>query len=91
MSIRNCNIAVACLIVAACSNDSGDRPVENVAPTVGPISDQSTSANQASAAIGFSVSDESLNSVSFSISSDNQAVVPDNGIVLGGNGANRSN
>ena len=81
---------VLSLIVAGCGGSGSSRPPANTAPTISAIADQSTSANVASAAITFTVTDDDIASLSFSVSSDNQQVVADAGLDLaisGGNGS----
>ncbi|HEY5624440.1 MAG TPA: hypothetical protein VIV14_11825 [Gammaproteobacteria bacterium] len=75
------------LVLAACSNN--DRP-PNRPPTIGTIADQSITANQQSAPIGFTVADEAPSALGFQVVSDNSAVVPDGAIVVGGAVTNRS-
>ncbi len=80
----------ATLAIAACSDRNDSMRAPNRAPTLGPITDRSTPANQQSAPIGFTVGDELPNTLRFNVVSDNQAVVPDSAIAVGGSGTNRS-
>lgn len=80
--------ALAGLLVAGCSGN-GSEPVDDV-PTITAIADQDTTANEPSTAIAFTVTDEQLANLSISVSSDNQQVIPDLGLALGGNGAGRT-
>lgn len=72
------------LLAAGCGGSgspANPTPPANMAPpTISTISDQSTSANVASSAIGFSATSSSA--LSYTTSSDNQGVVPDGGINL---------
>lgn len=83
-------VALIGLLVAGCGgSDFSPAPV-NTAPIISAIADQNTTANEQSAAIAFTVTDEQTSNLSISVSSDNQQVVPDSGLVLGGTGATRS-
>ena len=93
MKARITTIALISVLVGACSSGGSDAPPPppaNMAPTISQIQDQSTTANQASAPIAFTVSDEDVGSLSFTLMSDNQPVVPDDGLVLGGSGTSRT-
>ena len=91
MKIRYATVALAGLLVAACDSGSNTTtPAVNQAPTISAITDQSISANQASQPIGFTVTDEQVGSLGFSLMSDNNDVVPNHGLALGGNGASRT-
>jgi VCBS repeat-containing protein len=70
-------------ITVACVND---------APTIADIADTSTNEDTPSGAIGFTIGDAETAPVSLTVtaSSNNQALIPDANIVLGGSGANRS-
>ncbi len=88
MKIKMQLIALLSLLVAGCGG-SGSAPAPVItAPTISAIADQSTSANVSSSAIAFTVT--SASGLSFSVSSDNQQVVPDAGIDLTINGASGS-
>ena len=78
------------LLVAGCGGSGSSPSPVNTAPTISAIGDQSTSANVTSSAFAFTVTDENTASLSFSISSDNQHVVPDSGLELVSNGATGS-
>jgi len=81
-------ISLLSLLVGGCGG-SGSAPAPvSTAPTISAIADQSTSANVSSSAIAFTVT--SASSLSFSVSSDDQQVVPDAGIDLTINGASGS-
>ncbi len=88
MKIRYLMTVLAGLLVAGCSGN-GSEPVDDV-PTITAIADQDTTANEQSTAIVFTVTDEQLANLSSSVSSDNQQVIPDSGLALGGNGAGRT-
>ena len=77
------------VLAAGCGRGS-DAPAPETAPTVSAIADQSAAANQAGNAIAFSVSDEQVSSLSIAAASDNQNVVADAGLVLGGSGTSRT-
>lgn len=84
-------IAISSVLLAAgcdTSNNSGQR--RDAIPFVNAIPDQDTTANQQSMAIAFTVSDEQVDNVTLTAMSDNQDVVPDAGLSLGGAGANRT-
>lgn len=76
------------IALSACSGSDNNTAIVNAAPTISAIANQRTMANQKSAAIVFTVADEDAASLTLSASSDNQQVIPDAGIELGG--ANRS-
>jgi hypothetical protein len=88
MKIRYVMTVLAGLLVAGCSGD-GRVPADEI-PTITAIADQNTTANEQSTVITFTVMDEELASLSISVSSDNQQVIPDSGLALGGNGADRT-
>lgn len=90
MTYKHFYIGLALLALAACDNGGDDGPPPNAAPVLGDIADQSTPANAPSAAIGFTVTDEDANAMTFALSSDNETLVANDAIVLGGGGANRS-
>ena len=88
MKIKIQIVTLLSLMVAGCGG-SGSAPAPiSTAPTISAIADQSTSANAASFAIVFSVT--SATSLSYSVSSDNQQVVPDAGLNLVTNSASGS-
>ena len=91
MKLKYAGIALVSALVAACGGGSGSDPVAgNAPPTISAIGDRSIEANNASQAIGFAVSDEQPGSLDFTVTSDNQQVVADDGLVLGGSGTSRS-
>lgn len=90
MKLRSLSIVLVSALVAACGDSGSDPVAMNVPPTISAIADQSIDANTTSAAIGFTVSDEQPGSLTFAITSDNQAVVPDGALALGGSGNNRN-
>lgn len=91
MKTRYTAMALISMLIAACGGGSGNTPpAANAAPTISPIADQSTDANKESQPISFNVTDEQVSNLSYELASDNQQVVPDDGLVLGGNGANRT-
>ena len=88
MNYRYFIVGLVGFLIAGCDGDSS-APVNNP-PTISAIPDQSTIANVPSTAIAFTVSDEQLANLSIAVSSDNQAVITDAGIALGGTGAART-
>lgn len=84
------SIALAGLLLAGCGGSGSDAPPVNSAPTISAIADQSITANTTSTAINFTVSDEQASALSFAISSDNQDVVVDGDIDIGGSNTSRS-
>ena len=88
MNYRYLTIGLLGLLMAGCDGD-GNALVNNP-PTISAIADQSTMANAPSAAIPFTIGDEQVGSVAIGVSSDNQGVVPDAGLLLGGSGATRT-
>ncbi len=78
------------LLVAGCGGSGSSPAPGNLAPTISAIADQNTTANEQSAAIAFTVTDEQASNLSISASSDRQQVVPDSELVLGGSGTMRS-
>ena len=82
MKIKMQIITLLSLLVTGCGG-SGSAPAPapgNTAPTISAISDQSTSANVSSSAIGFTVT--SASTLSYNVTSDNPQVVSDAGIDL---------
>ena len=91
MNFRYASIAVVSFLVAACDGGSSTAPpAANQAPTISAITDLSTPANQASQPISFTVADEQVGSLSFSLMSDNADVVSDDRLQLGGSGTDRT-
>ncbi len=91
MKIRYASIAIASILVAACDGGSSIAPpAVNQAPTISAIPDQSVPANQPSQPLSFTVADEEVGNLSFSLMSDNADVVPTAGLQLGGSGTSRS-
>jgi len=80
---------MCCVLLAACGSDSDPAPV-NMAPVATAISDQTISANVASAPITFSVGDEDPTLLTIDVTSDNQQVIADADIALAGSSGNRS-
>lgn len=70
------------VIVAACEGSGFTPAPVNAAPTIASIVDQNTSANATSSVIALTVTDDDPVGLSFAVSSDNQLVVPDAGIIL---------
>ncbi|MDX1405369.1 MAG: hypothetical protein R3192_12560 [Woeseiaceae bacterium] len=92
MTFNKTVLALTGLVIAGCGGSgSGPAPAAvNQAPTISAIPDQATMANQQSSAIGFTVTDEQTSALSITASSENQDVVTDQAIELGGSGANRT-
>ncbi len=91
MRINNAGLVLGLSLLAACSSDSsGDRQAENRAPTVSAIPAIDTVANGSSQPIAFSVSDESVSTLSIVALSDRPEIVPNDAIVIDGAGANRT-
>lgn len=91
MKIRYASIAVVSFLVAACDGGSSTTaPAVNQAPTISVIADQSITANQASQPLNFTVADENVGNLSFSLMSDNGDVVAIDGLQLGGSGTSRT-
>ena len=88
MRNRKLIIGIAAFLIAGCDGDG--NALVNIPPTISVIADQSTPANGPSAAIAFTITDEQLANVSVSVSSDNQVVIPDANIALGGSGGART-
>lgn len=85
------SLAALGFLMTACSDGgSSRRPSVNQAPGITPIGQQATPANAASAPIAFAVSDEQVDTLSLTVTSDRQQVVPDDGLLLGGTGSARS-
>ena len=91
MNFRYASIAVVSILVAACDGGSSTPPpAANQAPTISAITDLNVPANQASQPISFTVADEQVGNLSFSLMSDNTDVVSNDRLELGGSGANRT-
>ncbi len=90
MKLRYMSLALVSALVAACGDSGSDPVVGNAPPTISAIADQSIDANNASPAIGFTVSDEQPGGLTFTVTSDDQQVVTDTGLVLGGSGNSRT-
>ena len=91
MRIQNAGLVLVVSLLAACSGDSaGNRQPIDQAPTVSAIPATDTVANGSSQPIGFSVSDESVGNLAISVSSDRPQLVPNDAIVVAGNGAQRT-
>ena len=91
MKIRYASIAIVSFLAAACDGSSSIAPpAANQAPTISAITDQSVLANQASQPLTFTVADEEVANLSFSLMSDNVEVVAVDGLQLGGNGTSRT-
>ena len=90
MKLRHQIVVLIGLLVAGCGGSGSSTAVGNVAPTISAVPDQSTVANATSAAIGFTVTDEQVSSLSITASSDRQQVVPDSALELGGSGTDRT-
>ena len=81
-------VVLLSMLVAGCGGSGSSPAPVNTAPTISAIADQNTSANVASSAIAFTVT--STTELSYSVTSDNQPVVPDVGLNLVTNGASGS-
>jgi hypothetical protein len=73
-------------------SDSFAVNISNVAPTISNITNQTTNQDTPTGAITFTIGDAGTNANSLTVtgSSNNQALVPNSGIALGGSGANRT-
>ncbi len=87
MRIKHQLLVVIGLVIAGCG-DSSFAPV-NTVPAISAIADRNTTANEASAAIPFTVADENVSVLALSAISENQQVVPDENLVVSGNGGIR--
>lgn len=83
MKIRILVATLCGLIVAGCGGSNSSPAPINIAPTISAIPDQSASANVSGSPIAFTVT--SSTELSYSVTSDNQQVVPDAGIDLESN------
>ncbi|MDJ0699200.1 MAG: hypothetical protein QNJ07_05040 [Woeseiaceae bacterium] len=91
MRLRNTGLVVAVSLLTACSSDTAvDREPANRAPTVSAIPSSNAMANGTSQPIVFSVSDESVNTLAISASSDRPQLVQSDAIVVAGSGALRT-
>ncbi len=91
MNTKHAGLLLVVSLLAACSSDStGDRPPENRPPSVSAIPETTTPANNPSQAINFLVSDESVESLMLSASSDRPDLVPSSAIRIDGTGSIRS-
>ncbi len=91
MKTQNAGLLLVVSLLAACSSDSsGERQPVNRAPSISAIAETSTPANGPSQAINFLVSDESVESLTLSASSDRPDLVPSSAIRIDGTGSNRS-
>ena len=90
MKIKIQIAALLSLLVTGCGGSGSSPAPVNTAPTISAVADQNTTANEQSAAIAFTVTDEQTSNLSISVSSDRQQVVSDSELVLGGSGTMRS-
>ena len=76
----------------ATTTDTFDLTVTNQVPTISDITDQSTPANTSTGALAFTVGDTETAPASLTVSgsSSDQTLVPDDNLVFGGSGANRT-
>lgn len=80
------------LMVSGCGGSGGDAPAQNSAPKVSAITDKSVTANEASAPIGFSISDDTTaaNDLTVAAMTAGEGIVVDDGIEIMGNASERS-
>jgi len=92
MKLKVTTIAVIGLLAAGCNGGGpGIAPApENTAPSISTIQDQNLTANESGAAIGFSVTDEQPDDLTIVVSSDNQSVIAQSSLELGGSGVART-
>ncbi len=90
MKLRHQIVALIGLLIAGCGGSGSSPAPGNLAPTISAIPDQNTVANQQSAPIAFTITDEEASSLSITASSDRQQVVPDSALELGGSGTDRT-
>lgn len=90
MKTHYLGITLAGLLLAGCGGGSDNAVRTDVAPTVSGLTDVNIAANQESQPISFTVSDEQVGRVSLVANSDNQAVLPDDGLRIAGSGSNRT-
>lgn len=88
MKIRIQILTLISLLVAGCGGSGSSPAPANPAPTISAISNQSTSANATSAPIAFTLT--GTGGLSFSVTSDNQQVVPDSGLEVASSGSSGS-
>ena len=90
MNLKYLGILIGSVFIVACGGGGPEQVRRNAPPAIGAVADQSVTANQASAPIGFTISDERVAAVTVEVTSDNQSVIPDSGLQVAGNGASRS-
>lgn len=91
MRLRITGLLLVVSLLAACgSGPADDRQPANRAPTVSAIPSTDTIANGSSQPIAFSVSDENVDALAISVSSDRPELVPDDAIVVAGTGVQRT-
>ena len=93
MNLRYVSLVTATALLAACGGGGGsgsDPIVRNLPPGISSISPKATVANGTSPAIEFTVSDEDVDGVSISASSDRPGLVPDDGLAISGTGRART-
>ena len=90
MKFRYFLVSLVAFGIVACGGGGSEVAGRNTAPAIGQIADQSVTANELSAPIAFTVSDEQITAVTLQVHSDNQPVIADSGLELAGSGANRS-
>lgn len=91
MKLKYMSMALVPMLVAACGDGSGPNQRNvNTAPTISAIGAQTITANGASPAIGFIVSDEQPDSLVFTVMSDNPTVIAEEGLELAGGGTDRT-
>ena len=79
---------INCLVKGDCST----TPVENTAPTVSAIEDQIINQDESTQALSFTVSDKESDASSLTVTatSNNQNLLENKGITIGGQGSNRT-
>ena len=88
MNTRLIGLVVSALLLAACDNRDGEPA--NQAPTIAAIADQVISANISSDSITVVIDDETPDTVTLAVASDNDRLLPASMIDVGGAGATRS-
>ncbi|MEO1202565.1 MAG: hypothetical protein AAFX10_07655 [Pseudomonadota bacterium] len=83
-------LAIAGSLLAACDSDGGRPAPVDRSPAVSNIADQAVVANGTSGPIAFTIDDEDPTSVVVEAYSDEESVVADAGLTLGGSGASRT-